>query len=290
MSTRIQRLDVPPSVLGEGPVWSEHDQCLYYVDIIACRLQAYWPQTKAYRFWQFDQFTGSLAACRSGGLILTLHDRIVRFDPQSGQLGDEIAVLERDRPANRLNDGKTDRWGRFWVGSMQHDEKANRGRLWCVSADGQARAVRDGIGVSNSIAFDDQRGRMYFADSLSRLIEYATWDDKKIPTDWRSFAHTVTGAPDGSCIDAAGYLWNAEWSGHRVVRYAPDGQIDRVIEMPMSRPSCCTFGGADYKTLFVTSARYLMSAEEQQHDVQAGSLCCLDLEDVQGLPPHLFAL
>ena len=295
MSPSIQRLPVPPSVLGEGPVWSDRDQCLYFVDIISCRVQAYWPRTQAYRYWQFDQFTGSLAECRSGGLIVTLRDRIVRFDPAravSSQAPwlEEIAVLEADRPANRLNDGKTDALGRFWVGSMQHDEKARNGRLWCVTADGRARAFRDNIGVSNSISFDDQRNRMYFADSMAGLIEQTTWNDEKEPTAWQPFARAGAGAPDGSCTDASGFLWNAEWGGHRLVRYAPTGEVDRVIKMPVSRPSCCTFGGADHSTLFVTSAQYLLSAEEQRQDAQAGSLYCIDLEDVQGLPPNLFAL
>ena len=290
MSTTVQRLPVPPCVLGEGPVWSDRDQCLYYVDIVSCRLHAYWPATAAHKAWQFDQFTGSLAECRSGGLILTLRDRVVRFDPARGRTLEEIVVLERDRPANRLNDGKTDRWGRFWVGSMQHDEKANTGRLWCVSDDGKALSVRDGIGVSNSISFDDERGRMYFADSLSRVIEFSTWDDARQPTAWQPFATAGKGAPDGSCTDAGGHLWSAEWAGQRLVRYSPAGQIERAIEMPMSRPSCCTFGGRDYRTLFVTSARYMMSPEEEQRDLAAGSLCCIAMDDVQGLPPNLFAL
>jgi sugar lactone lactonase YvrE len=296
MSVRIEKLDVPASTLGEGPVWSEREQCLYFVDIVAQRLQAYWPGTGAYRRWPFEAFTGSLAECRSGGLILTLRDRIVRFDPARGDGSlEELVVLERDRPANRLNDGKADPWGRFWVGSMQHDEQAHNGRLWCVTPDGQARAVRDGIGVSNSLAFDARRGRLYFADSMAKLIEHTAFGetpDGGAPaiTTWQPFARTEKGGPDGSCTDAEGFLWNAEWGGHRVVRYAPTGEIDRVVEMPVSRPSCCTFGGRDLRTLFVTSARYLMSAEEEARDPQAGSLYSITLPDVQGLPAHLFGL
>jgi sugar lactone lactonase YvrE len=289
--TKIEKVDVPFAVLGEGPVWSDRDQCLYFVDIVSKQLRAWTPRTGDKRLWQFDRFTGSLAECRSGGLILTQQDRIVRFDPARGESSLEtFAVLEADRPANRLNDGKTDPWGRFWVGSMQHDEKAKNGRLWCVTADGHARAVRDGIGVSNSIAFDERRRRMYFADSMAKTIERATFDDARELSTWEVHAKTTKGGPDGSCTDAEGFLWNAEWGAHQVVRYAPTGDVDAVVAMPTSRPSCPTFGGPDHKTLFVTSARYLMSPEEDRTDLDAGALYAITLDAVQGLPATPFAL
>jgi sugar lactone lactonase YvrE len=296
---RIEKVDVPACVLGEGPVWSDRDQCLYYVDIVSRRVHAYAPRAKAaaaHRSWQFERFTGSLAECRSGGLLMTLQDRLVRFDPSRAEPSggapkvEELVVLEADRPANRLNDGKTDPWGRFWVGSMQHDEQAKNGRLWCVTPDGKARAVRDGIGVSNSLAFDEPRRRMYFADSMTKTIEHTTFDDARQPTTWTQHAVTTSGAPDGSCVDADGFLWNAEWGGHHLVRYAPTGEVERVVELPVSRPSCCTFGGPDHRTLFVTSARYLMSPDEDRTDLDAGALYAVTLDDVQGLPAIPFAL
>ncbi|HVZ71812.1 MAG TPA: SMP-30/gluconolactonase/LRE family protein [Polyangia bacterium] len=294
---RIQKLDVPACALGEGPLWSEREQRLFFVDIVNHRVHAYRPaststaRSSAIESWQFDRFTGSLAECRSGGLIATQQDRIVRFDPARGLASLEVlAVLESDRPANRLNDGRADARGRFWVGSMQHDEKAHHGRLWCVTADGRARAVRDDIGVSNSISFDPARNRMYFADSMAKLIEQTTLDADGMPTTWQPFARTDKGGPDGSCTDAEGFLWNAEWGASRVVRYAPTGEIDRVVTMPVTRPSCPAFGGKDLRTLFVTSARYLMSPEEDRTDVDAGSLFAIELDDVRGVPANLFAL
>lgn len=290
MPARIKKLEVPVSVLGEGPVWSDREQCLYFVDIVSHRLQAYWPRDGAYKSWQFERFVGSLAECQTGGLILSLMDRVVRFDPNKGTESlQEVAVLERDRPLNRLNDGKVDPWGRFWVGSMQADETAKTGRLWCVTGDGRATQYRDNIGVSNSLAFDEARRRMYFADSMAGVIERNDLDAACAPTSWTSFAKAGKGSPDGSCTDAEGYLWNAEWAGWRLVRYAPDGRVDRVIEMPVSRPSCCTFGGKDLGTLFVTSAQYNMTDSEKQQDPNAGSLYCIDLDDVRGAPASLFA-
>ena len=292
MPDLIQKINVPVSVLGEGPVWSERDQCLYFVDIVSRLVQRYRPHDGEYKSWRFEGYTGSLAECRSGGLILALTDRVVRFDPAKGERSaEEIAVLEQDRPRNRLNDGKTDPWGRFWVGSMQVDEKASTGRLWCVTGDGKATQQRDNIGVSNSLAFDEGRNRMYFADSMTGMIEWAHVDAGAAPPSlaWKPFAKAGKGSPDGSCTDADGYLWNAEWAGSRIVRYSPSGEIDRVIEMPVSRPSCCTFGGPDYRTLFVTSAQYNMTEREKQQDPNAGSLYCVQLNDVLGVPASQFA-
>jgi len=288
---RVQQLDVPLCTLGEGPVWSDRDGCLYYVDIIGQRVQAYTPATKAHRAWSFDTFVGSLAECRSGGLVLGLGDRLVRFDPRKGASAvEEIVVLERDRPLNRLNDGKADPWGRFWVGSTSTAHGANTGRLWCVSPDGAVEAVRDGIIVSNSLAFDRARSRMYFADSPSGIIEQGELDAAHALTGFRPFAKAGAGAPDGSCTDAAGYLWNAEWGGRRIARYAPDGSVERVLDMPTSRPSCCTFGGERHRTLFITTARAGMTDEELTQDPQAGGLFCVELDDVEGLAADRFAL
>lgn len=288
---RVQKLDVPASVLGEGPVWSHRDGCLYYVDITSNLLQAYWPSSKRHRTWSFDTYVGSLAECRSGGMLLSLGDRVARFDPLKGRSSvEELVVLERDRPQNRLNDGKVDPWGRFWVGSIRRDETAPDARLWCVSADGSARLWRESITVSNSIAFDAKRGRMYFADSVTGQIERADLSADGTLSTFQPFAKASKGGPDGSCTDASGYLWNAEWGGYRLSRYAPDGSLDRVIEMPTSRSSCCTFGGERLRTLFVTSARFNMTDAELAQDESAGALFSIELDDVEGLPANYFAL
>ncbi len=285
----VRRLDAPVSVLGEGPVWSQRDQRLYFVDIVGHRVKAYRPEDHSTETWSFDQFTGSLAECRIGGWLVSLAHRVVRFRPDRGPSALEtIAVLEQDRPLNRLNDGRPDPWGRFWVGSMQADENARRGRLWCVEPGGRVTQHAEDIGVSNSIAFDRARHRMYFADSFTRTIMQSDLDEAHMPGPWKPFANVDRGAPDGSCVDSEGFLWNAQWAAWRVVRYRPDGAIDRIIEMPTSRPSACAFGGADYKTLFVTTASYRMTPEERSKDAEAGSLYALRLDDVTGVEADLF--
>ncbi|HEX3696490.1 MAG TPA: SMP-30/gluconolactonase/LRE family protein [Polyangia bacterium] len=287
----IQKLDVPAATLGEGAIWSERDSCFYFVDIVGHRVCRYRPDDGTYRHWQFSGFVGSLAECESGGLVVALVDRVVHFKPETGVAeARDLVMLERDRPRNRLNDGKPDPWGHFWVGSMQVDELAPSGRLWRVSAAGEARCVRDGITISNGIAFDGERGRIYFADSKTGVIECAELDQHHLPKSWRPFAKAEAGVPDGSAVDADGCLWNAEWDGRRLTRYTPDGQIDRVVEIPTRRPTCPAFGGADLCSLFVTSANHNLTAAERLSDPHAGAAFLLGLDDVQGLPPNLFAL
>ncbi len=120
---------------------------------------------------------------------------------------------------------------------MRVAEDAKEGRLWCVSADGSTKAVRDGIGCSNSLGFDRARKRLYFADSMTGVIEQSALNDALEISDFQPFAKASVGAPDGSTVDAAGYLWNAEWGGHRICRYAPDGSLERVLQLPISRPA-----------------------------------------------------
>jgi L-arabinonolactonase len=285
----VERLEAPVSVLGEGPVWCEREQRLFFVDIAGHRVMAYRPQDRSTQTWGFDEFTGSLAECRSGGWLVSLAHRVVRFRPELGcRALETVAALEQDRPANRLNDGRADPWGRFWVGSMQADENASRGRLWCLEPSGRFTQHRDDIGVSNSIAFDRARRRMYFADSFTGTIVQSSLDAAHMPAGWTPFAKVEGGAPDGSCVDSEGFLWNAQWGGARVVRYSPEGAVDRVIDMPTSRPSAVTFGGPDYRTLYVTTASYRMTEEQRARDPEAGSLYAVRLEDVVGTRADLF--
>jgi sugar lactone lactonase YvrE len=290
-SERVQKLDIPVATLGEGAIWSKRESCFYYVDIVGGRVCRYRPGDGAFRQWQFGGFVGSLAECESGGLIVALTDRIVHFVPEAGVgAARELVALERDRPLNRLNDGKPDPWGHFWVGSMQVDEGAPTGRLWRISADGEARCVRDGIYISNGLAFDEQRRRIYFTDSKLGFIECAELDEDHLPKRWHLFARAEAGIPDGSAVDATGCLWSAEWDGGRLTRYTPHGLVDRVVEIPPRRPTCPAFGGPDRRSLFVTSASHNLSAEELLSDRNAGAAFLLQLDDVQGLPPSLFAL
>ena len=164
---------------------------------------------------------------------------------------------EPDRPGNRYNDGRCDRRGRLWIGTMHEEIKRPSGSLYRVGADCGVRHLFDNISVPNSTAFSPDDRTMYFADTPRHLIWAFDFDlDVGAIANRRVFADLTArkGLPDGSCVDAEGYLWNAEFAGKRITRYAPDGRVDRTIEVPVKSPTCLCFGGETISTLFMWSA------------------------------------
>ncbi len=276
------------NVLGEGPVWSVSDQALYWVDINGKCFQRYDPLTEHYERRALPMRATALTPKKSGGFLLATENGLADYDPASGSL-DVFLDPEPDRPDNRSNDGKCDPQGRFWIGTMDNNVKPGQGALYRYDGDECVRML-DGIDIANTLAWGPE-GVFYTADSLAKTIYAFDFDaDKGAITNQRIFAEMTDAAfgPDGSCIDAQGYLWNAQWDGWRIVRYAPDGSIDRIVDMPVQRPTSCMFGGADLATLFVTSASEGLSASEQADQPQAGGLFALDV-GVCGVPEVPFA-
>ncbi|MDB5495677.1 MAG: putative gluconolactonase protein, partial [Phenylobacterium sp.] len=187
-------------------------------------------------------------------------------------------------PGFRSNDGVLLGDGCFWWSSMDDNGGERPGAVFRTGPDGATQPVISGIHIANSLAMSPDRRRLYLADSARATIwSYDTADLSRREV----FATVEVGGPDGSCVDADGYLWNAQWGAWRIVRYAPDGRIDRVVEVPVEQPSCCMFGGADLATLFITSARESLSGEALAQQPLAGSLFALD-PGVKGLALPLF--
>jgi sugar lactone lactonase YvrE len=174
---------------------------------------------------------------------------------------------------------------------MHNTTRAPEGVLWRLDGDGSLHATRGGICIPNSLAFSPDGRTMYFADSLRYELYAYDYDTAAgLPGPQRVIATTTApGFPDGSTVDAEGFLWNAEFNGSRLVRYAPDGGIDRVIELPLRMPTCCAFGGEDLDVLYVTTASQHMTPEQMAAEPLAGSLLALDV-GVRGLPEPRFAL
>ena len=191
---------------------------------------------------------------------------------------------------NRLNDGRVDPRGRFWVGTMDNQLHRPNGALYRVDADGSVHRMLDGVIVSNGIAFAPDGKTLYFTDTR----RYCTWrfdvdlDDGTL-SNRRVFADcSASGArPDGACVDADGCVWTAFFAGNRVVRHRPDGTIDVVVPMPVTNPTCVCFGGADLRTLYVTSATKFLTPEQRAAEPLAGSLFAIS-GLAQGLPEHRF--
>lgn len=283
-----RRIGTQRDVLGESPLWDDRAQCLYWVDIRAPAIRRLDPITGRVDSWTMPDLVGSIALSSEGRLLVALPQFIALFDVASGSL--QAFARPPDRvPGHRFNDGRCDRQGRFWVGSMHNLTRAPEGMLYKLESPGDLVPVLGGISIPNSLAFSPDGRTMYFADSLRYTLfsySYDTASGQMGPQ--QVFASTEPpGFPDGSAVDADGHLWNAQFDGGRIVRYAPDGRIDRVIELPVLRPTCCAFGGADFSTLYVTTASQKMSAQELEAQPLAGALLALDV-GVRGLPEPRF--
>jgi sugar lactone lactonase YvrE len=223
--------------------------------------------------------------------LVALPDRIALFDPATEKL-ETVAALRVRIPDHRFNDGRCDRQGRFWAGTMHNITRAPEGVLYRLDRGrGELVTAKTGICIPNSLAWSPDGRTMYFADSLRYAIFAYDFDPSSGQmSNERTFTETrAPGFPDGSTVDADGYLWNAEFNAGHVVRYAPDGRIDSLIELPVMRPTCCAFGGPDLDVLYVTTASQWMTESELTAQPMAGALLAIDT-DVRGLPePRLAA-
>jgi sugar lactone lactonase YvrE len=293
-----QEIAVPAANgVGESAHWSIREQALYWVDITGRTVERYEPGTRRRDSWPMPGFPEAIALRRTGGAILALDNRVCLFDFSATPR--TLCIPEPDRPGNRLNEGVCDPEGRFWVGSMQNNimpdgspkpMDATSGRLFRIDADGSATlADPHDYGISNTMAWRDD-GTLLFGDTLAQTI-YAFDYDRGAGTIGRRrvFAHTPDfGHPDGSCLDADGCLWNARFGGGALLRYKPDGTIDRVVKLPVRNPTSCAFGGHGLSTLFVTSARFGLSRDEIAANPNEGALLALDV-GVAGVPASEFA-
>ncbi len=276
--------------LGEGPVWCPREQVLYWVDITACNLHRFTPASGDFAEWALPETIGSLAVRESGGLILALRHSFAAFDPADGA-PQTLTSVEADKPDNRFNDGRCDRQGRFFAGTMHMQGQAASGTLWRLDTDLQAAPIFTDATIPNSLCWSPDGRVMYWADSRARTIWAHDYDTASgMPSGRRVFADLTDqdGVPDGSTVDAEGCLWNAEYGGARVVRYTPEGNVDRVIPLPARNPTCCALGGPDLRTLFVTTAAQGLSAEDRSAQPLNGAVLAVEV-DSAGLPEPQFA-
>jgi L-arabinonolactonase len=273
------------NTLGEGPAWSVDEQKLYWVDIEKSELRSYGPETKEDKVWKTPQRVGSFAFRAQGGLLVAFESGIDFWDPESGQ-AQRIQNFEPDNPTTRTNDGRCDRQGRFIVGGMNEADNGDPiSSVYRLDSDLTMHRIISNVSCANSTCFSPDGTVMYFADTPTGQIWSYDYDaDSGAVANRRVFADfsDQPGVPDGSIVDAQGYLWNAQWNGYRVVRYRPDGTIDRIVDMPVMNPTCVAFGGKDLDTLFITTARYLMTPEQIEAEPLSGGLFAIKV-DVQGL-------
>lgn len=278
------------ALLGESPVWCPLDNVLYWVDIKRPAIHRFDPSTATCRTWPMHEDVTAIGLRQRGGAIASLRSSLATIDFHTGEIGEFPGPIVPQSDM-RFNDGRCDRRGRFWVGTLHESRHPETASLYRVDRDGRHAEMVTGVTVSNGIAWSPDNRIMYFADSWTRTIFSFDFDlDGGTLHNQRVFVQLSegAGAPDGATVDAEGFLWSATIDAGCVTRYAPDGSTDRVIKMPVQRPTSCAFGGDDLSILYVTSASMGLTEQQRIAAPLSGGLFAVDA-GVKGLPEPRFA-
>jgi L-arabinonolactonase len=289
--------------LGESPIWDVEEGRLYWVDGTGRRVgrPSIWrldPRTGHIENWSLDRDVGAMALRRGGGAVLALDDGFYLFDFATESL-DLIGLVDADQPRTRLNDGKCDRRGRFFAGGMDDKEELAICGLWRLDTDLSITKVDGGIICSNGPCWSPDDRTFYFADTFQEDFWAYDYDiENGSVANRRTIATTKDdlGLADGSTVDAEGFLWNAQVIGGELVRYAPDGTVDRRIGMPVRNVTSVMFGGEKLDDIYVTSMSRVEHPAVHDHfmveakpQFAAGSLFRIKGLGIKGLPEVRFA-
>lgn len=295
MAGDVELAVAEPALLGESPLWHPQDRVLYYCDIAGHELRRHDPATGRLDRWRFDSDVACCAPLHGGGLLLGLRSGFWRFDPASGER--VLVAAPRYDPAHeRYNDGKADPAGRMWCGTLYEPRTAPLAALYCLD-HGRLSRRADGVTVSNGLAWSPDARAMYWADTTAHTIWRFDFDPASGALSQRrvfaQFARRAEGQslddyggrPDGAAVDARGHVWVAMYEGQRLVELAPDGSLVAEHRLPVRCPTMPAFGGADLRTLYVTTARHNRPADELAAQPWAGSVLALRVE-APGLPAN----
>jgi len=268
--------------LGEGVIWDHAASKVWWTDIQQSKLYRYDPESKQLEQWQTPERLCCFAPRENGvGLVAAFESGFAFYTPETDEL-QWIKKLETDNPGTRFNDGRTDRQGRLWAGTMVEDEQqaGYKGSLYCLNHDLTINKTIDGLSIPNSLCWSPDGTTMYHTDTPTRQINQYDYDGKAgtFKNQRRLVITKEHCYPDGSIVDAQGYLWNAQWGSNTVVRYSPNGEEDLIVNLPASQPSCVSFGGKGLNLMFVTSAWQGLDAPARQADPDAGSLFVFETE------------
>ena len=279
------------AILGEGPTWHSAEEVLYWVDIKRPAVFRFDPKRGQTGHWPMPRPVGCVVPSRSPQrLVFADEGGFGSLDLITGQIS-RMVDPESDLPGNRFNDGKVDRAGRLWAGTIDEQCVKPTGSLYRLDPNGSVRRMASGFICSNGLAWSPDNRTMYFADSMVRILWAYEFDFAKGELGTRRVFATLAdndGVPDGLTVDSQGHVWVAIWDGWRLIRYAPDGRIETEVRMPVQRPSSCMFGGPDLKTLYITSACVELPWNALKRGPLAGALFALEC-GVAGLPEVPFS-
>ncbi|MDB5805654.1 MAG: putative regulcalcin [Betaproteobacteria bacterium] len=302
MSIKIECVVEAGNHLGEGPVWDVEEGRLYWVDGTGRRVgkPSLWrldPKSGKVEHWSLDRDIGALALRKNGGAVMALDDGFYFYDYDKEKL-DLITLIDAENPRTRLNDGKVDRRGRFFAGGMDDKEELKNCAIWRLDPDLTVTKVDEGIICSNGPCWSPDDKTFYFTDTFQK--EYWSYDydietgllsNKRIFVDMKN----DPGVADGSTVDAEGCLWNASLISGDLVRYAPDGSVERRIGMPVRNITSVMFGGDKLDEIYVTSmarvkhpAVHELFAKEVKPQFLAGALFRISGLGIQGVPEPRF--
>lgn len=293
-NVRVECLAATGDKCGEGAVWHPGEEAVYWTDINRFLIHRYSLADRSVRTWFFDQpVTALVLTIRDDILAVVLGSGVILWEPRTDKRGRCLFELP-GWPQVRSNDARVDPLGHLWVGTMRNNVNPDGspgeaggtdGVLYCIGGDGKATERVHGVGISNTLAWSPDHRTFYFADSLANRVASYRYDAAGLMDEGRSFFDGFDrGSPDGSDVDEEGYLWNCRYGGGCLARVAPDGKLDGVLEMPVTNPTTCIFGGPGNRTLFITSA----AADAPPGDRLAGCLFAVEL-GVGGLGPNRFA-
>jgi sugar lactone lactonase YvrE len=276
--------------LGEGPLWDAETQALYWVNIYGKTFSRYYPGLPSHEEFEVGTEIGVMGLREKGGLVMATRKGFGFWDWATKSF-EVLAHPEADQPNNRFNDGAVDAMGRFWAGTMDNAEAHSEGVLYRLDPDFSIHIMATGMGIPNGLGWSPDNKIMYHVDSTRREIYTYDFDlDSGSITNKKVLVRLKAdeGYPDGLTVDSEGYIWLAHWGGWRITRFDPNGNPVEIFKTPIECPTACTFGGADLKTLYITSAwKGLKTEEQRKAQPLAGDLFCLQT-NVAGQPEPKF--
>ncbi len=274
--------------LGEGPVWDERQQRLYFVDIYGQRVHIFWPATGEHGSFDVDRSVGAVVLRDDGGLVLAAHDTFFVAEHDGNAL-EAFGEFRANGEAVRFNDGKVDPRGRFFAGTMGHAEDNWLGSLYMLETDGNVSVILEEIGISNGLAWSADESTFFYIDTRRHSVDaFDLAPETGAVTNRRIVAEFSDGDPDGMAIDSEGCLWVACWGGRRVERIDPaDGRRLDIVRVPATNVTSVAFGGPDLDDLYITTARQGLSDAQLADEPHAGDLF-VTKPGVSGPPPHRF--